>query len=223
MVCGLTGSGKTYFIINKILPELDKKLDPSWQFKANCHVNDDFLSRKVEYFTDFKDIYNFKKCVVIVDDAGIWFGARQWNKFPIELQDVIINNRKNGLKMWLSTQFLENVDRTIRDNLHEYWECEKKFGTDENAQNPFGLIVARRYRPRQYDKVRRNALKSRWVWITKNGASRYDTYEIIKRPPENKKELRQRIKEQKVENATVEALTEKQKRRGRPRKILQNE
>lgn len=221
IVAGLTGSGKTFFVTNYVLPLLDKKLDTDWKFKANYHIDANHLSRKVDFFSDPMEIVNFRKCVVLIDDAPIWFGSRQWSRFPVELQDLIVNNRKNGLQVWATCQFFESIDRTIRENCHGYWECKKAFGSDEYAKNPWGLIVARKYPPRMYDKIRRKHLDKQYLWINKKRTSVYDTYEVVTKPedyeqrasiltPSQKRVVKKRIKAVKKE---VEKVTDLENRR----------
>jgi len=228
IVCGLTGSGKTYFVLRTVL-ELLKKLPEDFILATNTPIQlpDDF-DREVKFISTPKELLELRRAIVIIDDGGIWFGSRQWDKLDPRIQDMIINNRKDGLRIYVTTQFLEGIDKYIRMNCHQYWEAEKWFGSDEYAppDKVWGVIRVKRYHPRMHDKIRRKRLETKYFLIRNKYISLYDTYAKVSSRTEWKKlsntekpeVKRAHIREQ---QAYIEKARELEVRRsrGRPKKI----
>lgn len=178
LVCGLTGSGKTYFVIRTILKEF-KKLPDDFILVTNTPISlpKDF-NREVRFIDSPRDLLGLSRAIVVVDDGGVWFASRQWDKLDPRIQDMIINNRKDGLRMWITTQFLEGIDKYIRLNCHQYWEAEKIMGSDEFAppEKVWGIIRVKRYHPRMHDKIRRKRLETKTLLLRRKYIDLYDTY-----------------------------------------------
>jgi hypothetical protein len=216
IVCGLTGSGKTYFVVRRILEEM-KKLPKNFILVTNTHINlpKDF-DREVRYISSPKDLLEIEMAVVVIDDAGIWFASRQWDRLDPRIQDKIINNRKDGLRVWVTTHFMEGIDKYIRLNAHQYWEAEKVMGSDEFAEKVWGIIRVKRFHPRMHDKIRRKRLETKTYLLRDKYIKLYDTYEKV--VPRNANVKKSDIREQQRAIETGKDL-QVRRQRGRPRKI----
>lgn len=231
-ICGWTGSGKTYVAL-RLAEEITRRNNGRMGLSANFHINSKGFLVHPEYFGDPMEFIGMEKKVCILDDGATWFGARRWQDLPFEVQDKIINNRKDGLKIIVTTQYFDSLDKMIRENCHQYWECTKLFGPEDedmNPEKPWGLIKVVRYHPRDWDKIRRRPLDKKYFLVRKKYTDMYDTYEKVRpRPPsvginskmkrpEASKELRDRVKVQRQEIEEMKILDVKRSR-GRPKKI----
>jgi hypothetical protein len=201
-----------------VIEEL-KKLPEDFCLVANMHITlPTEVNRKVFYITSPKDLLDIEKAVVVIDDAGIWFGSRQWDKLDPRIQDKVINNRKDGLRIWVTTQFFDSIDKYIRMNCHEYWEANKVIGSDEYAQanKVWGLFTVRRYHPHLHDKIRRKPIQRRYFRLLPRYVQLYDTFEKVTaiRPITTHKQIIEQQKE--IEKAKT---LDTRRSRGRPRKI----
>jgi len=218
IITGLTGTGKTYFM-TRLAQKMVQDTKQSWSLFANYHLKQDAFTIKPEYFDNPMAFLDMERAIVLIDDGAIWFGSRQWSKLPWEVQHKIINNRKDGIQVFVTTQFFESLDRTFRENCHKYYECEKIMGSGEHAAKIWGIIRVRRFPPRTYDKIRRKSLETRYFVLRKKYTDLYDTYEKIIPRPFDGKDGRKMVKEAREQNKTAEVLTER-RARGRPKKIL---
>jgi hypothetical protein len=149
---------------------------------ANTHIDlPANFNREIRYINSPRELLDIERAIVVIDDAGIWFASRQWDKLDPRIQDKIINNRKDGLRIWVTTQFLEGIDKYIRLNAHQYWEAEKWMGSDEFAppEKVWGIIRVKRYHPRMHDKIRRKRLETKTFFLRKKYIKLYDTYEKV--------------------------------------------
>lgn len=231
IVCGLTGSGKTYFIIRMIEKEL-KKLPEDFFVASNTPINlPPEWGRKFLLIHNPKDLLDLERAVVIVDDAGSdrWFSARGWLKLDPRIQDKIINNRKDRLRIWASTQFYDSIDKYLRLNIHHYWEAVKIMGSDEFSKRVWGLHRYKRFHPRMADKIRRRKLQGKWFWLRRKYIDMFDTYAKV--TDEKKTDNVLNVFEKLPPPITRETIRENQalidkhrelvvkRKRGRPRKI----
>jgi hypothetical protein len=179
IISGLTGTGKTYFMTKLALKHAIAF--PDMPIYANYHINNDLFPKKIEYFDDPEKLSDISHALVLIDDGAIWFNNRRWHEFSYDLQYKIINNRKDGLKIYVTTQYFEGIESTIRENCHFYYECEKLIGSGEFSKKIWGIIRVRQYYPRLHDKIRRKPLSSKYFLLRKKYTDMYDTYEKITR------------------------------------------
>ncbi len=217
IITGLTGTGKTYFM-TRIAQQFITESGGKWALYGNYHLKESGFLVKPNFINNPAEFLNIEKAVVLIDDGAVWFGARQWLKLPWEIQHKIINNRKDAIQVFVTTQFFESLDRTFRENCHKYYECEKLIGSSEHSKNVWGVIRVRRYAPRFYDKIRRKPLETRYLFIRKKYTDLYDTYEKINPMAFDSKEGKLAIKEARSGIKTAVAL-ELKRTRGRPKKI----
>jgi hypothetical protein len=216
IITGLTGTGKTYFMTRLAQKMVqDAKID--WSLYANYHLKAEGFAKRPIYFDNPMDFLKMERAIVLIDDGAIWFGSRQWAKLPWEVQHKIINNRKDGIQVFVTTQFFESLDRTFRENCHKYYECEKLIGSQEHSEKIWGIIRVRRFPPRLYDKIRRKPLETHYFFLRKKYADLYDTYEKVAPRPFDGSEGRKMIKEAREQLKNAFILSEKRKR-GRPSK-----
>jgi hypothetical protein len=178
VITGLTGSGKTYALL-RLAMELDKKVPLKFKFFSSFHIDDSKFRHKIEFFNDPRKFAEMEQSVVLLDDAGKWFGAQDWAYLPQEIRFKIIDNRKSGLKVYCTSQSFNDLDSMIRRNCHRYYETVKVFGSDEFSDKVYGLIRLTEYDPRYWDKIRRERKTRRYFWLSSKHTRLYDTYEKV--------------------------------------------
>jgi len=211
IISGLTGSGKTYMMTRLALKHSERV--PEVPIYANYHFKDSVFAKQPHYFSSPKQLEDIQHAIVLIDDGAIWFNARNWREFSYEMQYKIINNRKDGLKIYITTQYMRGLDSVIRENCHYYYECKKVMGSDEYAKKVWGLIKASQYYPDLYDKVKRRPISTKYFLIRQKFVDTYDTYEKIERKPLTTKELSQEVKIERKESRRQKKLEKKRSKR----------
>jgi hypothetical protein len=185
IICGLTGSGKTYAMTKIGLALLEKASPEVNLYTCGYHVSHDDLQHRIFYVNDLKALTELERGIVLIDEIGIWFSARNWSNLDPRVQYKFQQHRKDGLIIYGTTQWFDSVDRVIRQLTHKYFECKKIFSSAETAEKVWGLIRMTEYMPWQYDKTRRQVLGSEYYFITKKRCESYDTFEKV--TPSSKK------------------------------------
>lgn len=210
IITGLTGTGKTYFMTRQALKHAEK--NPDMPIFSNYHIKNDLFPRRVEYFDDPEKLEKMERCIVLIDDGAIWFNSRRWQDFSYNLQYKIINNRKDGLKIYVTTQYYGSLESTIRENCHFYYECKKLMGSDEFSKKVWGIIRVNQFYPDLADKIKRKPISTDWFLLRKKYIDLYDTYEKIKQAPLSDRELKKEVKEQKKRGRKAKILEKKRER-----------
>ncbi|MFI3211242.1 MAG: zonular occludens toxin domain-containing protein [Peptostreptococcaceae bacterium] len=138
---GTMGSGKSLSVAKDIFFYNNKGKD----IILNYSINKDLLKDKgnkiielnnnslnVKFLKDFAKQNNYlenkkeKQCILIVDEASIIFNSRSWNaKDRTEWLEFFVHHRKLGFEVILITQFLDQLDKQIR-NIIEYQYIHRK-------------------------------------------------------------------------------------------------
>lgn len=110
-------------IIKRYVKEKYNK--PRWIYKTNDELCPDVLIRM-----SYEKGWNKKEgsCLLIIDEAGVFFNARDWNVRPAERRawiNFFAQSRKLGFDIILIAQDVRMIDRQIR-SLCEYEVQHKK-------------------------------------------------------------------------------------------------
>lgn len=145
--CGLLGHGKTHSLTEAALQlceETNKdlvtnvKLDMA-ELEKWCYSKRLFrVARKVArdrvfHDTDLNRMFSFERCVVMVDELGIFANSRKllnsWEDFERFMFDLVLS-RKAGIDFLWTAQDHEMVDKNIRRLTNFYWHTFRWFGKD---------------------------------------------------------------------------------------------
>jgi len=223
-LCGLTGSGKTY-LMTRIGISLLEKSNESVQLYACYHIYYPPLQHRIHYFNSMKELVDLENSIVLIDEGSIWFNSRLWNHLDPRVQYKFLQHRKDGLRIYVTSQFFDGMDKVVRQNTHKYFEIRKIFGSDEDAEKVYGLIRMTEFAPRAFDKIRRSAISTEYFLIRRKYVDMFNTHEKVnptkKISSMSKEEVKEIMPEAKLLQAKLEdhAVLEK-KRRGRPRKKI---
>lgn len=181
IICGLTGSGKTYLMSKIGIELLDKAAADVNLYTCGFHIThpNPEMQQRIFYVNDLKKLTELNRGIVLIDEIGIWFSARQWNKLDPRIQYKFQQHRKDGLIIYGTTQWFDSIDRVIRQLTHRYFEVRKIVSSEETAARVWGLLKMSEYKPWQYDKTRRYAIDTEYFFIRKRYCEAYDTFEKV--------------------------------------------
>lgn len=126
MVCGLPGSGKSYYMTSEILSALKKNRPVFCNYPIkNCYqlTFDDLC------YSSFPE-----GSLLCIDEANSWFRARDWAKLPREVFSFFMHHRHFKLDMIIISQIPTTVDVNIRDIVSWYiWSRSFRFPFSERV------------------------------------------------------------------------------------------
>jgi Zonular occludens toxin (Zot) len=119
--------------------------------------------------------------VLLLDEAGVLFNSREWQKFPAELGYLMAQGRRLRVDTVYTSQFIDQVDKTLRETTEvahkvRSWPAPTILGR-ETGRRPFVMIVST-YRPAQVDQPEKRLGRSYKLY--RRARERvYDTDEFV--------------------------------------------
>lgn len=119
--------------------------------------------------------------VVLLDEAGVLFSAREWQKFPAELGYLIAQGRRLRVDLVYTSQFIDQVDKILRELTEvahkvRAWPAPTVLGR-ETGRRPW-LMWTSTYRPAQVDQSEKRLGRS-FMRYTRRRERDYDTDEFV--------------------------------------------
>jgi len=109
--------------------------------------------------------------VIVIDEAHLWFPARQSLRLPPSWLAMLSQTRKNGWDLLWCAQHEARVDRIIRDVSSWMWLCT---AWGSSGGHPM-LFRATSYEPEFFRKPKR-AMTTRTRFFSREVAQAYDTF-----------------------------------------------
>lgn len=160
VITGLTGSGKTWFLVNKLLL-------PDRKSGAVIYANFPLIfpndNESVTRWHNLDELYHLNNGVIAIDEGQKLFDARRWSSLPISFAEKIAQHRKHYLDIYTTTQDFGHIDIRVRSNIHELYNCYSLFRFPRNDRiKPLFQII------RVVKKRRMLASDDRIVWTILN-------------------------------------------------------
>jgi hypothetical protein len=203
--CGDFGSGKTAHMVS----DLEKYASPSTYIISNFTLS--FASANIYEMNEFVEFLEFifwekrnksnvlkgKRIFISIDEAQIWFNARNFKTFPPGLLDFICQLRKLDSEIFFTVQRPSMIDKNFRTFVDTWQNYERplyafdRYDTDGIKKprwfNRWGSV-------RYYDLGDEatsiyNAvqIKHKFTWLSDRPHLYYDSTEMVtKTPPEGK-------------------------------------
>lgn len=176
VITGLTGSGKTWFMVNQLLL-------PEWK-KGGAMVYANFPltfpgdNENTKRWHNLDELYFLNNGIIAIDEGQKLFDAHRWGSLPVSFAEKIAQHRKHFLDIYTTTQDFFHIDIRVRDNVHELYNCQSvlRFPRNDRVYPIFQIIkVIRKQRFSSADGSRVN-----WVPTAKKTyfISRYWTKEF---------------------------------------------
>lgn len=162
---GRPGSGKSFTLTKRALDEARKGRKVFANYAID-HPN-------VLVFGP-EDLLHLPPGLIVIDEAHLWFPARQSLKLPPSWLALLSQTRKRGWDLWWAAQHESRVDRVIRDVTSWLWLCQAWFKWREHPM----LFVSDCYEPEFFRQPKRKLVRA-YRTFDKNVARGYDTYATL--------------------------------------------
>lgn len=162
---GRPGSGKSYALTRRVLREADRG--------NRCFTNWDVAYPNVYRFRE-DQLLDLPPGKIFVDEAHLWFPARQALNLPPSWLAMLSQTRKAGWDLFWCAQHETRVDRVLRDVTSWMHLCSSWFKSN-------GHPVAFRtetWEPEDFRKPSKRE-SSTWSLFDQRVASAYDTFERL--------------------------------------------
>lgn len=162
---GRPGSGKSYTLTATAIEQAERGRDVF----ANYPINH---PRCYTFSPD--DLLDLPPGVIVIDEAHLWFPARQALKLPPSWLAMLSQTRKNGWDLYWCAQHEARVDRVIRDVSNWMWHCTAWFEWDSHPM----FFKAVSYEPEFFRNDKKKGI-TKIRPFSKKVAGGYDTFERL--------------------------------------------
>lgn len=179
-VTGKPGKGKSYWFVRRIERWLNKKID----VYSIIDIDETKLKLKKEHgtlytFSGLRDFRYIQNGIVVLDEAGAFFEAREWAKFSPDDRVKFQQHRKMELDIYLGVQAFSRLDTSIRQLVTEIIECDSFPGSSrENKRTPW-FFWTRNFDPETVELKKRKSSGFEFYLFDKRIASAYDTKQFV--------------------------------------------
>lgn len=115
-ITGLPGQGKTLAGVHLLR-----------RAKGRRRISNLFPRSGEWEFQLWDDIKQAGHAMVLIDEAHMWFGSREWDRRDQSELAAWQQHRKNGLDLYYTVQDINRIDKAVRE-LTAYMHLVKKFG-----------------------------------------------------------------------------------------------
>jgi len=172
LFCGEQGSGKTIALVEFML-RMQKEYPLCKTMTNFAYVNEDIVLEDWRQLIDFKN--GHRGVVVGIDELQNWFSSNDSRNFPVEMLEVVTQNRKNRRVILGTSQVFTRLAKPLREQATLVYLPITLFGC---------LTIVRVKKPVLTSDGELKEYKSRgWYWFVHNDEIRnaYDTYKVIER------------------------------------------
>lgn len=98
-------------------------------------------------YGSLNELVGAEEGVILMDEAQVYFDARQWDSVPAELRVKLQQHRKQALDIFATTQHPAFLEPTYRRLVAEFWFCRKVIGSKwppkakDVVVKPWGVIM----------------------------------------------------------------------------------
>lgn len=162
---GRPGSGKTYTLTDRVLREADRGKTVFANYTI-AHPN--------VYTFGPTDLLDLPPGIVVIDEAHLWFSARQALRLPPSWLQKMSQTRKAGWNLLWCSQHESRVDKVLRDVTDWMWLCSAWLKVDGHPL----LFTAQSFEPEYFRRKGKG-----WTRTVRpfsyRVAQAYDTYENL--------------------------------------------
>lgn len=161
---GRPGSGKSYTLTARALEEAEKR--PVFANYALKHPN--------VWLFGPEDLLDLPPGLIVIDEAHLWFPARQALRLPPSWLALLSQTRKRGWDMLWCAQHEKRVDSVVRDVTSWLWLCSawKVLGSQPR------IFRSDCYEPERFRNPKAK-MYSQTRWFSQPVADAYDTFESL--------------------------------------------
>jgi len=183
-VTGRPGKGKSYWFVAHVERWLNKGIDVYSiididESKLKIKDRKKQPAGKLYSFSSLKDFRYINNGIVLLDEAGSFFEAREWAKFDAEDRVKFQQHRKMELDIYLGVQNFSRLDTSIRQLTAEVIEADSFPGSSREHRRTPWFFLYRTYDPADVELKTRKSHGLEWLKFDKRIASAYDTKQFI--------------------------------------------
>jgi hypothetical protein len=162
---GKPGSGKTYSLVDRALTEA----------KRGRQVFSNFLIDHENCWTYKADqLMDLPRGVIIIDEAHLWFSARNAINLPPSWLAMISQTRKNHWDLYWTAQHELRVDTSLRHVTNTMWLCQSWFNVGGHPM----FFKSAAYEP-EYFRRQGKKVGTRTRLFNEGVANSFNTYERL--------------------------------------------
>lgn len=121
---GNIGSGKTLSMVKKAYEQFKRGKTIYSNFKLNFPYKE--LTLDILLDMRSKD-FDLKNSVILIDEAHIYLDSRRSaSKINLIISYFILQSRKKSCDIYYTTQFIDQVDKRLRQTSHAYILCKTR-------------------------------------------------------------------------------------------------
>jgi len=179
-VTGRPGMGKSYWFVRSIERWLSKGID----VYSIIDIDETKLrvGKKPGTLFAFAGLHDFRYIsngIVVLDEAGAFFEAREWSKFSPDDRVKFQQHRKMQLDIYLGVQSFTRLDTSIRQLTTTVIECASfPSSSREHRRTPL-FFWTKDYDPDDVDLKKRKSHGFSIYGFDKRIASAYDTNQFV--------------------------------------------
>lgn len=156
---GRPGTGKTVFLVMKIVNYLNRGLHVYTNVDLNLRV-DDIRFPLYHYIESLEDIVDIREGKVVLDEIQTYLNSRNWDKLDVKFQLLLQQHRKRGLDIIGATQSVKRADIVFRELVHYFYTVSKLFSVTLFGDT-YGMFILREYDPDSIDVNKEDRAKYR--------------------------------------------------------------
>lgn len=160
---GRPGSGKSYTLSERALREVDRGRDVFCNYRLDGTT----------YFVP-EQLFDLPPGLIVIDEAHLWFSARQAMNLPPAWLAGLSQTRKNGWDLLWAAQHENRVDRVIRDVSSWQWLCSAWWKWEDHPV----LFKATCWEPEYFRKEKKKQVTT-WRAFSPRVAAAYNTHERL--------------------------------------------
>jgi len=195
---GLPGAGKSLKLARTAVDLLYRNVRTKAKFgkhrmlytnlKFSPEIENEFRGF-ISYWTDLRELVQFRDCDVLIDEIATYFDARQWENMSFEVRRWLSQHRKFGIEIYGTAQDFAQADKSFRRLTSDLQYLTKLFGSrDISATRPdpkyiWGLTLVQTLDPTIYDEQKSKFKSSgfpNFMFITKSDTRVFDTRAEVK-------------------------------------------
>jgi len=142
------------------------------------------------YWKDFDELLKFSHCDIIIDEVGIFFDAKNWDKISLEARIWLAQGEKSGIEIYGTAQNFEQVAPDFRrlvkrlDYVTKFIGSNRPDPTKPPVKKIWGLCIVRAKDPTSITDANKEGDAfgfPSFFFITEQYTSMYDTTQKVPR------------------------------------------
>jgi len=167
VVCGRPGTGKTVYLVGRIMNFLSAHIPVYTNIEIKLSKNDK-RRQYLHIINGLDDIIKVRHGKVVLDEVQTYLNSRNWDSLDTKFQLLLQQHRKRGLDILGATQSIKRADVVFRELVQVFLKIYKiisfKFPFSKYA---IGLFLLREYDPDSIESStgKFEALGLPWIYV----------------------------------------------------------